>query len=207
MSRLASILLLRHGETTGQSSIRFHGRTDLPLSEAGRRQVREAARSLPGDPPELVVSSPLRRAWCSAAIAAPQRRVELEPAFREVDFGRWEGLTAEEIEERDPVLYRDWRAALDGFAFPGGERRSAFRERVRRGLERLLARDAGRALVVCHKGVIRTIAEMLCGPPLDAGEPPLAGLVVLSRRNDGRWYAKGGRAPGGTRALRLAEPR
>ena len=46
MSKLRRIVALRHGETTGQSSIRFHGSSDLPLSDEGRAQMREAAKGL-----------------------------------------------------------------------------------------------------------------------------------------------------------------
>jgi broad specificity phosphatase PhoE len=188
MSELKRLILVRHGETANQSSIRYYGRTDVPLGPTGRVQVRAAARSLPGEVFEVVVASPLARAWESARIFAPDFPIHLEPDFREIDFGRWEGLTREEIEARDPVFFRQWQQHAEAFEFPGGERRAAFRERVQRGLERLLASGASSALVVAHKGPVRTIAERLTGSPLPRSEPALGGVVQVTRAPDGSWF-------------------
>jgi broad specificity phosphatase PhoE len=198
MSRLRRIVMIRHSETVGNSSVRFHGRGDPPLSEEGREHMREAARGLRGEVFDLVVASPKQRAWESAQIVAGGAPVRLEPDFREVDFGRWEGLTAEEIEDRDPVLYKDWRARASGFEFPGGERRKDFTERVHRGLDRLLASDVPCVLLVAHKGPIRTIAEKLRGEPLPDGLPDLGQAVGLSLGNDGQWHLgrRGSNPPG-----------
>ena len=187
MSGLGRIFLIRHGDTVGNSRERFHGSGDVALSAEGRLQMRAAASALPIDCSDIVVASPLRRAWASAAIVAPGAPVRLEAAFREIDFGRWEGLTAQEIEARDPVLYRDWQSN-PSFDFPGGERRADFRARVHEGLERLLSGGARTALVVVHKGVVRAIAEKLCGEPLERGVPGLGVVVQLSRPADGVWY-------------------
>lgn len=187
MSALYRIVLVRHGETDGESSVRFHGSGDVPLSDSGRAQMREASRALAREVFDLVVASPLARAWQSARILSGGAPVRLEGDFREIDFGRWEGLTKEEIELADPVLYREWQARVAGFEFPGGEARADFRARVLRGLESLEQSGARSALVVAHKGVVRTVVEKLGGAPLEDGQPPLAGAVGLSRGSDGIW--------------------
>jgi broad specificity phosphatase PhoE len=196
MFALSRIIVVRHGETEGQSSIRYHGITDVPLSDEGREQLRtlagSLARTLPADGYDLVVSSPLRRALESAEILAPGASVKVEPAFREIDFGRWEGLTAEEIEARDPELFREWRERGIEFDFPEGERRAAFRARVRAGIDALVAdgagaREGGCALIAAHKGVFRTIVERLTEQTIDdVSYPPLGSAALLVRR-DGRW--------------------
>jgi len=183
------ILLVRHGETEGESSIRYHGSADVALSDEGRAHMREARRGLPGgDLYDFVVSSPMQRAWESAEILAPGLPIQLEADFREIDFGRWEGLTAEEIEARDPVLFADWRDGSEGFEYPGGERRADFRARVQRGLERLLGGPSRGAIVVAHKGVLRTIAELLTGESPEGDGLVLGGMVQVTRRADGAWY-------------------
>lgn len=186
MARLRRLVLVRHGETDGQSSIRFHGSTDVDLSEEGREQMRRIAVAHPET--DLVVASPLRRSWRAGAIAGGGRPVRLEADFREIHFGRWEGLSREEIAASDPVLFEDWQKRAPGFEFPGGEPREAFRERVQRGLDRVLAADAHGALLVLHKGVIRAIAEALTGEALAPDEPAVGSAVVLTRRPDGRWF-------------------
>lgn len=186
---LRRLLLLRHGETDGASSVRMVGSTDADLSEQGRDQMRRAAAQINLEAVDLVVASPLKRSWRAAWIVGRGAMVRLDADLREIHFGRWEGLSHEEIEARDPVLFADWRAGAAGFEFPGGEPREAFRERVGRGLERLLAADAHTALAVLHKGVIREIVRRLLDEPLPADRPALAELVTLTRRPDGTWFA------------------
>jgi broad specificity phosphatase PhoE len=186
MDPLRRIVLIRHGDTVGNSRERFHGSGDVALSDEGRRQIRDAGRRLATEVFEVVAASPLRRAWQSAAMLSNGAPVLLVPEFREIDFGRWEGLTAEEIEAQDPVLYRTWRENAPDFEFPGGERRAAFRERVVRGLTTLANTGAENALVVAHRGVIRALGAHLLGTPLAA--PPELGETVSFTRDGERWF-------------------
>src|ERR1700704_2432818 len=125
---MRTFVLVRHGETVGNSSIRYYGRTDVELSEYGRAQMRAVRRWLGhrfGSAEFApVISSPLRRAAEGAAIIAGAGRpiIEIEE-FVEVDFGRFEGLTADEIQARFPTDFARWnRDRLDpGFAYPEGE--------------------------------------------------------------------------------------
>jgi broad specificity phosphatase PhoE len=142
---IQTIALVRHGETVGNSSVRYFGRTDLDLSELGRVQMRAARRWLRSRFGAVrfapVIASPLRRAMEGATIIAGRDGsiVEIEE-FVEVDFGRFEGLTAEEIETRYPAEFERWnRDRLDpAFSYPGGEIRRDFTDRVERGIQRML---------------------------------------------------------------------
>jgi broad specificity phosphatase PhoE len=187
MSQLRRLVLIRHGETVGESSVRFHGSNDVELSAEGRALMRDVGRGLRGEAFDLVLASPLRRSWEAASIVVGGAPVRLEHDFREIHFGRWEGMTRQEIEAADPRLFEAWQEEGAGFDFPEGERRAEFHARVLRGLERLEQSGAASALVVVHKGTIRSIAERLLGAPLAEGEPPLGGVVVLSRGPDGCW--------------------
>jgi len=188
MSKLRRIVLLRHGDTVGNSKERFHGSGDVALSDEGGAQIREASQGFAHEVFDLVVASPLRRSWESARIAAGGAPIRLDDRFREVHFGRWEGMTAEEIEASDPVLYREWQEKAPGFEYPSGEPRAEFRARVLAGLEALEQSGASSALLVIHKGVIRIIAEQLLGTPLDDGIPPLGEAVWLTRKPEGSWF-------------------
>jgi len=180
--------LVRHGETDGESSIRFHGSTDVGLSAEGLEQMARAARRVGHQPIDLVVASPLRRSWRAAWIVGGGAPVRLERDLREVHFGRWEGLTKQEIRIRDPILYEDWQSGADGFGYPDGESREEFCARVGRGLERLMTARVHAVLLVLHKGVIRVIVEQLTGDPLPAGDPTLGGVVTLTRSGAGVWF-------------------
>jgi broad specificity phosphatase PhoE len=196
MNSDATIVLVRHGETEGQSSIRYYGRTDVPLSDLGRAQmvaVRDALRNRHGHREfARVFASPMRRAVEGAQLIASESAIVTIDEFIEVDFGLFEGLTADEIRERYPDEFARWsRDRLDPkFTYPGGESRAAFAARVERGLDRMLGlweRDGGpsggTALVVAHRGVIRTILRCLAGvePTID-----LASITILRREHDWR---------------------
>ena len=186
MPRVRRLVLVRHGETVGESSTRFHGSADVELSDEGRAQMRHIAGLHP-EGADLVVASPLRRSWRAAALASHGAPVRLEADFREIHFGRWEGLTKGDIQARDPVLYEDWQKRAPDFEFPGGEPRAAFRERVQRGLDRVLASDVRDAMIVGHKGVIRVIVETLTGEAAGPDEPPVGGTIVLTCLPNGQW--------------------
>lgn len=182
------IVLIRHGETAGESKIRFHGSMDVELSEEGKAQMRAARAKLDGERFDLVVASPLKRAWCGAWVLGAGAPVQLESDFREIHFGRWEGLTREEIKATDPILFEDWEKRAAGFEYPNGEKRAVFDARIEAALQRLIARPENSALVVIHKGVIRTIAEKLTGCTLEAERPELGGIVEITRGADGKWF-------------------
>ncbi len=193
---VTTLALVRHGETEGESSIRYHGRTDVRLSELGRAQMRAARRELAqrlgGIAFARVFSSPLVRATEGAGLIAGDGAaiVTLEE-FVEVHFGLFESLTAEEIRERYPEEFARWRAdpLAPAYTYPGGENRGAFAERVRRGLDRMLTllggeeSDGNCALVVAHRGVIRAVVAALVSE-----EPAVElGSVHILERRDGRW--------------------
>jgi len=192
MSAPMRLVLVRHGETVGHSSIRYYGRTDVALSDLGRRQMRAAREWLAardgasGFAP--VFTSPLVRATEAARIIVGRDAAAIAiEEFAEVDFGLFEGLTAEEIAARYPEEFRRWnvnRLAPD-FVYPEGESRAAFVARVARGTVRMLAlwealrqearaggRTGSNALLVAHRGVIRAVVRQLTGvlePHIDLG--------------------------------------
>src|SRR5262252_2144935 len=92
------LLLLRHGETAWNRERRYQGWTDTPLSTAGLQQAEAAARELKEHPLVAVYSSPLQRARETAAIIASVHGLDVvtDPAFKELGFGEWEGLTLDE---------------------------------------------------------------------------------------------------------------
>ncbi len=184
-----ALILVRHGETEGQSSIRYHGRTDVALSELGRSQMRAARTAIErvhgGLKFERVFTTPLVRASEGARlIAGESAPLAVIEEFIEVHFGLFEGLTAEEIRARYPAEYARWnsdRLAAD-FTYPQGESRAAFAARVERGVDRMLALwppgDGRRALVVAHRGVIRAIVSRLAGrqPTVELGSIQILGF-------------------------------
>jgi broad specificity phosphatase PhoE len=186
------ITLVRHGETTGESSVRYYGATDVPLSRLGEAQMRCAASALAEQRFDGVVSSRLQRARRGALLVARREPRQLA-AFDEVDFGRWEGWTREEISARDPERFRVWQRDPETFVYPQGECRRAFRRRVRAGLSEVLADAPGNnLLLVVHRGVIAVIlAELLAltGSQRRKLEIDLGSIHVV-RRGAAGWEAE-----------------
>lgn len=188
------LVLVRHGETAGQSSIRYYGSTDVPLSRLGEEQMRRAGAALASERFDAVFSSRLRRSRQGAALVAGEHlRPKPLAAFDEVDFGDWEGRTREEIAAHDPEAFQRWEADPEVFVYPGGECRQDFRSRVAHGLAGLLARPNGECLLlVVHRGVIAVaLAELLRldAPARRALDIALGSVHVLVRADD-RWVAE-----------------
>lgn len=190
---MTRLTLVRHGETEGQSSIRYHGRTDVPLNAHGRAQMAAVREALGGEPFAGVYASTLSRSVEAAAIVGRTNNVVRIAGFDEIHFGDWEGLTLDEIRARDPQRYAQWMQSRGDFHYPGGESTSGFRQRVGHALHDLLAdAPAGHLLLVVHKGIIRSIlAELL---QLDERQRhelivELASIHIVGRRN-GIWGAE-----------------
>ncbi|MFI6816281.1 bifunctional RNase H/acid phosphatase [Nonomuraea sp. NPDC050328] len=165
-----TFLLLRHGETPLSVERRFSGTGDPELTPTGLDQAaRAAARLATGEPPDVIVSSPLKRARQTAeavAKACGGLDVEIDEGLRETDFGAWEGHTFTEIQRRWPGELAAWLAD-PAVAPPGGESFGVAARRVQRTRDRLVERYEGRTIVlVSHVTPIKMLLRFaLLAPP------------------------------------------
>ncbi len=182
--REKTVYLVRHGEVLGSQPGLLVGRTDLGLSENGRRQsvaLRPVLREVLGADSLAVMCSPLLRARETASLALgwaendprnskPPPELDIEVALdadlAEIDFGEWELRSFGELEVGHPKEIAAWSEFRPDFAFPGGETLAAFLERVGRVAGRLAAADHSHLLVFSHGGVIRTLVCHFLGIPL-----------------------------------------
>lgn len=171
---MTQLLFVRHGQTVANTEGRWTGWGTTELTELGQAQIRAVARRLlesAGDH-VAVYTSPLPRA--SATAAAIGSALELPPipvdGLREINFGDLDGITLEEMEERYPELHARWQDKADvNFAWPGGEMRADFYQRVSATCSDILSRHAeGSVVVVSHGGTLRScLAHLL---PAELGE-------------------------------------
>jgi len=191
---MAEIVLIRHGETAGQSSIRLWGATDVPLDPHGEQQMSQVGHALRGQRFDRVVVSPLCRSRRGAELvlvagAHPAIELTAVEAFREIDFGDWEGLTVEEAAARDPEHHAAWRREGRGFRFPGGESRAGFEERVAAvaldAFEAPVRDGARRVLGVLHKGVIKVVMARLLALGFDEYQDLPVDLASIHRLGGG----------------------
>jgi alpha-ribazole phosphatase len=157
------LILARHGETDYNQQWRFQGHTDLGLSRVGRRQAERLRRRLSREPLDVIYTSHLKRAAETAGIIARGRglRVEFRENLAELDFGRLEGMTHDEIVER----YPDWRLGDDDFTAYGGESLEQLGQRIRAFAKELRSHNPDDAdiLIIAHAGPLRVLLCVLLG--------------------------------------------
>ena len=160
--------LVRHGETEWARLGRHTGRTDIPLTELGRRQATAVAAKVVGHRFALVLSSPLSRALDTARLAGYANRVETTDDLLEWDYGADEGRTTADIRIGRP----GWSIWDDGP--DGGESIADVGARVDSVIARVRA-QSGDALLFAHAHVLRILAARWIDSP-----PGLGRSFVLS---------------------------
>lgn len=158
--------LIRHGEPEGGQRLR--GAQDDPLSDEGWQQMRSSVGTY--DRWTRLVSSPLSR--CHAFADELKQNLGLElavnPAFREIGFGVWEGLTVKELMAKEPDAIRNYWQDPERHAPDGSEQMSVFVDRVHSAWDQLVEQNKGQhTLLVCHGGVIRAILVRVLGMPVE----------------------------------------
>jgi glucosyl-3-phosphoglycerate phosphatase len=165
------LILVRHGETVDNARGITQGWNDSELSDVGRRQVQALARRVESFAPTAIFTSSLPRAVATAEAIAAQTGLAIAPLddLREINCGRWEGLSFLKVREEEPELYRNW---IDDptVACPGGESHTDLALRLERAFEKIRASNGGRLrpVVVSHGMAIRVAATVLLGFPLSA---------------------------------------
>jgi broad specificity phosphatase PhoE len=157
----AGLLLARHGQTDDNlEPLRAQGFRDTPLNDVGLEQAHLLAERVAGEfDVRSLWTSDLARAAVTAGIVGARIGLEPrpEPRLREGNRGDWEGRLFVDIARDDPEGYAAWMRAGAGFRFPGGESLQEHADRVWAALEEIRAQAPLPALVVCHRGSIRTV--------------------------------------------------
>lgn len=164
---MTRLFLIRHGNTVDEETKKIYkGRTDIPLSRTGILRMHGAASFLSAFTLDRIYTSTLSRSIDSGRIIATGQGTDIEvtPAFDEVDFGVWEGLSFEEIRERYPEDLRLWLKDPATYPPPRGE---SFKKAQKRGMGRLrkiMREHTGRQVgIVAHAGILRIMIFALLG--------------------------------------------
>ena len=150
----STLVLVRHGETEWSVSSQHTSVTDIPLTDAGRRDAGRLGARLAGREFALALASPRDRARETAELAG--LAAEVDENLVEIDYGTYEGLTTPQIREQNPG-WSAWREAA-----PGGESVEQAGERADRVIERALAAE-GDVVVVAHGHFLRVIGARWLG--------------------------------------------
>lgn len=176
-----ALWLVRHGETEWSLSGQHTSFTDLPLTPDGELQAVAIGKLLAERAFDHVLSSPRQRAARTAELAGFAEQVRISEALREVDYGAYEGLTTQQIWEREP----GWQLFRDGT--PGGESLAELQERV----DALLAEvDSLRTNVLLfgHGHLFRAVAARYLALPISAASAlrlDAGSVSILAPERDG----------------------
>ncbi len=154
------IYLFRHGEVVLAETRRFIGHLDVPLSPLGERQsAAQAARLAAVELDALFTSDLIRARRTGEIIGGPHGLTPtLVPELREMAMGRWEGLTAAEIQRAEPEKFAEWMADVGKFPFPGGESVPDLEARAWPAFESIVGANAGGTIaIVAHGGTNRAL--------------------------------------------------
>jgi probable phosphoglycerate mutase len=156
------VWLVRHAETEWSLSGKHTGRTDVPLTDAGRQRARELGARLRGRRFARVLASPLERARETAALAGFGDVCQVREDLLEWDYGAYEGITTREIRRTRP----EWYLWTDGV--PGGETAEEVTARCDRIVEEILGVD-GDVAIFAHGHVLRSLGARWVHEPVSFG--------------------------------------
>jgi len=156
------ILILRHARTAWNAERRFQGQADPPLDDVGRAQAYEVSALIAAFRPALIVSSDAQRAVYTAEPVAGACGLEVvvDKRLRERSLGHWEGLTREEVHERFPDEFADWRAGRD-VSRRGGETRKQVADRAMEMFAELP--DVDVVTLVTHSATAMALVSAILG--------------------------------------------
>ena len=160
------IHLIRHGLSEGSEEGQYIGHTDVPLTEYGKKQLRDMMEEYEYPQVDAVMCGPLDRCLETARILYPDKSPLIYDDLIEYDFGEFEGLTADELKNEEE--FAEWLAGGPDSAPPYGETNADFQKRVQRCFVNIVAGIIKAGLdnvaVITHGGVIMSIMQMFALP-------------------------------------------
>ena len=151
-----NVVLVRHGETEWSINMRHTGRTDVQLTDDGRKEAERLGRTLRARTFTLVLTSPLKRAAATCWLAGFGERAEHRDDLREWDYGEYEGRTTEAIRRKAPG-WTVWR-----YGAPGGETPDQVAARADRVLDEVRS-ASGDVLLFSHGHFLRALTARWLG--------------------------------------------
>lgn len=169
------IFLLRHGETDGPKKV-YKGHIDVPLSNNGIEQIEKVSETLKKLQKKyelnrkIILSSPLKRALKTAEILSKSLAIEFKKLdiLKERSFGKWEGMTIDEIISAYPEDFERWRQNPAKFSPPDGESTLDVSVRAKKAIEEIIKGYKGyQIFITAHGGINRVILCNILNIPLE----------------------------------------
>lgn len=161
-----TLILVRHGECAGNVEGRFRGRVDFPLNPRGREQAAACAKAMVRMSPSVVYTSPLVRAFDTAAAIAAACSIPVVPEERlnNMSLGEWENRKKDEIAREFPDQWNLWMQHPESLRVPGAETLDEVMRRSVECVNELVARHRGDTIAVTsHRTVLKPMIAGLLG--------------------------------------------
>jgi alpha-ribazole phosphatase len=168
MMEFTRLYLIRHGQVVGHDTPTYNGHTDVGLTPLGKAQLDAVVEDLANIELSAVYSSDLKRAMYGGKALAQSKDLPLrvEPLFKEMNFGAWEAMTFEEVQEKFPGNMEQRMADIVNYKIPEGETISDLWDRVGKGMDTLLENHKNEHIALfAHSGVNRVILLRALGCP------------------------------------------
>ncbi len=162
---MTEIILARHGETEWNVAEVFRGQIDIDLNEPGVKQAELLSGYLSTSAIAAVYSSPLKRALKTAEIIAQPHKLEVDvdPDLIDFNFGKWQGLSHQEVKEKYRDLYATWITHPEQVSIPDGEALEDVSKRVIRVRNKVIENHRGTVVIVGHRVVNKVMICTLLG--------------------------------------------
>lgn len=166
---VTKIYLVRHCQSMGNIEYRFQGRYDAEISPEGAKQLELLGLRFRNEPIDMIYTSPLKRARMTAEAIGKYHDISIieEPGFLEMNVGDLENRSLKELAMEYPETAQAWDKCPDLCVFPGGETMAQVYARANAALDKVIADNPGKTVVVTtHGGVLRNIfARIAFGEP------------------------------------------
>jgi broad specificity phosphatase PhoE len=166
------LIFVRHGESEANVQNLFYGSSDYPLTDLGKAQAEKAGkilRAMDFTPDRIYVSSLVRTHETLTAMGYSLEDAERDSRLDERHLGTMEGFRYEELLERHPGVFEEWRSNFLEYRPGGGESLLDVHSRVRDFLDEMktLYHNGEKLLVVCHGGTMKTVLARVFGAEID----------------------------------------
>ncbi len=161
------LTFLRHACTDANLKSYFSGSEDLPLNEAGEKQLEQVRATFEGETFDVVLFGHAKRVVqtkdAALSVLRAQPKILLQKKeIREINFGLFEGLSADEIEAKYPDAWQEYMNHWENFTFPQGDNTLEYYEACSKWIHEVLFEyDNHRVMVVAHKGFIAACVTAL----------------------------------------------
>jgi probable phosphoglycerate mutase len=167
---MTKFILVRHGQSKANECGYLVGNTEAPLSPKGEKQAKAVSEYiLKAYKVDVIYSSPLSRACNTVKGVADELNLPIntENKLIEFNFGKWEGLTHEEIKNNFDDGYSKWARDPGVFIPDGGESMAQLQTRVVEKLKEIGKKEDGKTVLIgSHSSVIRALQCYIQGLPL-----------------------------------------